>query len=427
MLENIRLSFRGIFAHKMRSFLTMLGVIIGIASIIAIVSTIAGSRKALMESMIGAGNNAVTITLKQGEYEVDQGYQEAVGVSLLSDDQKEAIRDIPHAEAATFFYMRKGSDKTIYSNEDTSLMSPTIYGVDEDYFTANGYVVKEGRGFVEEDFEERRKVIILNAQAARTLFPNGGSVGASVEIGDEVFTVIGTYRTADNFVATYDSVSDYYLNSGSEASVCLIPDTAWPVLFKFDEVENCTVKADSTDNMTSVGNAALTILRQSVKSTGSSESESSGEAAMNYQLDDVLTKAKNKAALNDSMNILLLCVAGIALLVGGIGVMNIMLVSVTERTSEIGLKKAIGARKSTILAQFLTESAVLTSIGGILGVIAGLIFAKILSVMTGTAVAVSVPAIILSVAFSMVIGIVFGLLPSMKAASLDPIDALRRE
>ena len=141
----------------------------------------------------------------------------------------------------------------------------------------------------------------------------------------------------------------------------------------------------------------------------------------------LLEKARNKQELAQSTNNLLIWVASIALLVGGIGVMNIMLVSVSERTAEIGLKKALGARKKRILAQFLTESVLLTGIGGILGVGAGIILAEIISRTSETPVAISVPAILLGVIFSMVIGIVFGLLPSVKAANLNPIDALRRE
>ena len=146
-----------------------------------------------------------------------------------------------------------------------------------------------------------------------------------------------------------------------------------------------------------------------------------------YKAEDLLEKAKSLQELGQSTNQQLIWIASISLLVGGIGVMNIMLVSVTERTSEIGLKKAIGARKRRILFQFLTEAAVLTSIGGLLGVLGGIIMAQVISRVSQTPVAISIPAIIFSVVFSMVIGIVFGLLPSVKAANLNPIDALRRE
>jgi putative ABC transport system permease protein len=153
----------------------------------------------------------------------------------------------------------------------------------------------------------------------------------------------------------------------------------------------------------------------------------SPDGQFSYKAEDLLEKAREKQELSASTNNLLIWVASIALLVGGIGVMNIMLVSVTERTAEIGLKKALGARKRRILIQFLTESAVLTSIGGVIGVIAGIVLAQVISRVTETPAAISVPVSILSVAFSMVIGIVFGIIPSMKAANLNPIEALRHE
>ena len=151
------------------------------------------------------------------------------------------------------------------------------------------------------------------------------------------------------------------------------------------------------------------------------------DGTITYEAEDLLQTAKELQALSESTNSQLLWIASISLLVGGIGVMNIMLVSVTERTSEIGLKKAIGARKRKILVQFLTEAAVLTSIGGILGVISGIALSQIISRVSQTPTAISVPAIIGSVLFSMLIGIIFGLLPSYKAANLNPIDALRYE
>ena len=154
---------------------------------------------------------------------------------------------------------------------------------------------------------------------------------------------------------------------------------------------------------------------------------SSDQTEISYKADDILKKVEDLQNLGAAAQKQLIWIASISLLVGGIGVMNIMLVSVTERTNEIGLKKAIGARKQSILMQFLTEAAVLTSIGGVIGVLCGIAMAQTISRVSGVAVAVSVPAAGIAVVFSMVIGIIFGLLPSVKAANLNPIDALRRE
>ena len=199
----------------------------------------------------------------------------------------------------------------------------------------------------------------------------------------------------------------------------MIPSESWPIAFSFDEPENAIIKADSTDNMSSAGNAAAEVLKEGIVNTSNTNFE--------YKADDVMERVRNLQRLSESTNQQLIWIASISLLVGGIGVMNIMLVSVTERTREIGLKKAIGARKKTIMGQFLTEAAVLTSIGGIIGVACGIGLSRVVAKVAGSPTAISIPAILISVLFSMLIGLIFGLLPSYKAANLNPIDALRSE
>ena len=202
----------------------------------------------------------------------------------------------------------------------------------------------------------------------------------------------------------------------------MIPDRCWPISFRFDVRQNVIVKADSTDTMSSVGNAAADVLNNLIAALNTD-----GNTTMKYKADNIMEQVKNMQKLSESTNNQLIWIASISLLVGGIGVMNIMLVSVTERTKEIGLKKAIGARKKTILGQFLTEASVLTSIGGIIGVITGIGLSKVVGKVTGSPTSISVPSIVIAVLFSTVIGVVFGLLPSVKAANLNPIDALRSE
>ena len=414
MGENIRFAFQGIWSHKMRSFLTMLGVIIGIASIIAIVSTIKGTNDQIMKNLIGAGNNAVTVTLHQGEDYYYDGTPQ--GVTPVTEQQAADIRALPDVEDATFYLSRSWVDGITYG--ENMLQSGSARGIDSHYLNTCGYVVSEGRNFIQRDYDGFRKVVLLDETAEMILFDGGPGAGKVIEIMGEPFTVVGIIKKSEEFKPVINSLMDYVTYNQEEYGTVFLPDVCWPILFSYDEAQNCIARAKRTEDMSNVGREVAEIMNRSVDPSNESVS---------YKAEDLLEKAKNKQELSQSTNNLLIWIASIALLVGGIGVMNIMLVSVTERTSEIGLKKALGARKSRILAQFLTESAVLTSIGGALGVIVGLILAKVISMVTDTPSAISIPSIILGVAFSMFIGIIFGFLPSLKAANMDPIEALRHE
>lgn len=202
------------------------------------------------------------------------------------------------------------------------------------------------------------------------------------------------------------------------SGIVYVPDATWPAIYRYDEPQSIAIKGKDTKAMTGAGQKTADLLNGRL---------SVADENIKYKSENLLEQAKQIQQLSQSTNMMLIWIAGISLLVGGIGVMNIMLVSVTERTNEIGLKKAIGARKKMILMQFLTESVVLTSLGGILGVIVGIILAQVISKINVIPIAISVPAAILSVSFSMLIGIVFGIIPSYKAANLDPIEALRHE
>ena len=418
MLENIRISIQGIWSHKMRSFLTMLGIIIGIASIIAIVSTLKGTNEQIKEDLIGAGNNTVSITLNYGDSAYDQEYGMGDGTAapLLSDEQKEEVRKLDHIEDASFFYSRSYASNVYYQN--TSFQGGSIYGIDMNYLETRGYMVRSGRGFIQKDFSEMRKVVLVDDNAAENLFAGENPVGKTIEIGAEPFTVVGVVQQSDEYLPTIKSIDEYNEYYQTIMGTVMIPESCWPTVFQFDEPQNAVIRADSTDNMSSAGSAAAEVMNQGIDMNSSK---------FKYKADDVMQQVRNMQKLSESTNTQLIWIASISLLVGGIGVMNIMLVSVTERTSEIGLKKAIGARKKVILYQFLTEAAMLTSIGGVIGVIVGIVLSKVVSRISGAPTAISIPAIIGSVVFSMLIGVIFGLLPSVKAADLNPIDALRSE
>ena len=422
MLENIRLAFQGIWSHKMRSFLTMLGIIIGIASIIAIVSTIKGTSEQIKEDLIGSGNNTVQVLLYDGDstYDMDYGsYGYSSTPPVISDAQKSAIGDLDHVLSSTFYYSSQ-SASVYYMN--TSFQGGTVYGIDRNYLKTMSYMVQSGRGFVQKDYDSYRKVALVDSNAAQNIFGSENPVGKTNEVGSEPYVIVGVITQSEDSMPKINTLSEYEEYSQTIMGSVMIPDSCWPISFKFDVPQNVIVKADSTDTMSTVGNAAADTLNNLIAALNTG-----GNTTMKYKAEDIMEQVKNMQKLSESTNNQLIWIASISLLVGGIGVMNIMLVSVTERTKEIGLKKAIGARKKTILGQFLTEASVLTSIGGIIGVVTGIGLSKVVGKVTGSPTAISVPSIVIAVLFSTVIGVVFGLLPSVKAANLNPIDALRSE
>ena len=427
--ENVKLAFRGISTHKMRSFLTMLGIIIGIAAIIAIVSTIRGTNEQIKQNLIGAGTNSVTVSIKQNDWDYEFDWMGIPdGFYPVSEDSMQQIRKLPGVRSAARFVRRNSSSQPV-SAGTTRLDGCGIYGVEKDYFDTAGLQVVKGRLFGDIDYRNFSKVMLLDRSAAKSLFGTADPVGKTVEIGDEAFMVVGVIDTRSTFRPTIETMDDYYTYMGNSTPKVYLTIAEWPIVFQFDEPEAVMVRAKDTDSMTEIGRRTAEILNSALGISDTSEKSPEGgeEQNIRYKADDLLEQARQIQDLSRSTNSMLIWIAGISLLVGGIGVMNIMLVSVTERTREIGLKKALGARKRRILSQFLTEAAVLTSIGGVLGVAVGIALAYVIHFVAQVPVAISVPSIIVSVVFSTVVGLVFGLLPSIQAAKLDPIEALRYE
>ena len=307
------------------------------------------------------------------------------------------------------------------------LENATLLGTDLDYFSVMGYILTNGRLFTERDRTEFKKTVILDGTSASMLFEGEDPIGKTLEIKGDAYVIVGIVDLDNDFRPNVESISEWYTYYGTNASgKVFVVDSVWPMIYSFDEPYHVVVKATSTEDMTQAGKKTEDILNQYI-TTDMESSEEGSSQSYKYKSEDLLETAKTLQKISASTSQQLIWIASISLLVGGIGVMNIMLVSVTERTREIGLKKALGARKKVILAQFLTEAAVLTSLGGVLGVGAGIGLAYLISNIAEVPVAISGAAIALSVIFSMVIGIVFGLIPSVKAANLNPIDALRYE
>ena len=417
MLENIHLAFEGIWSHKLRSILTMLGIIIGIAAIITIVSTIKGTNEQIKENLIGAGNNVVTVSLNQNGNQYELSWNPLPDrVRVISEETRQELADISGAEGVSLYYSRSYTDGFYYL--DTSF-NGNVLGVDRNYFSVYGYQVRSGRGFTEKDYTEFRNVALIDSTAAKSLFSGVNPIGKEIEFGSSVYTVVGVVGPSEEFVPTINSLNDYYLYANDGSGNIYFPDALWPALYQFDEPQSVAIKVRNTDVMASVGKKAADLL---------TEKQIIGtDTGFDYRSADMLEQAQQLQNMSKSTNTQLIWIASISLLVGGIGVMNIMLVSVTERTGEIGLKKALGARKRRILTQFLTEAAVLTLLGGIIGVLGGIALAYIISGVSAVPVAISGVSIVIAVLFSTLIGIIFGLIPSVKAANMNPIEALRHE
>ena len=338
------------------------------------------------------------------------------GVRTVSEETRSELEQIRGVDKVSLYTTRSYANGVFYKNTE---FNGQLFGIDEHYLNVYGYQVKSGRGFTASDYQNFRTVVLVDTTAVTTLFSGENPVGKSIELAGDVFTVVGVVALSEEFEPTINSLNDYWLYADTSAGAIYMPGAVWPTAYRFDEPQNVAIKVSSTDAMTTAGQQAAEILTNT-------QIADPDNSSFDYRSQDMLEQAQQLQSMSESTNMQLIWIASISLIVGGIGVMNIMLVSVTERTSEIGLKKAVGAAKGRILFQFLTEAAVLTSLGGIIGVITGIGLAELISQMMQIPVSISVPAILVSVAFSMMIGIVFGLVPAVKAANMNPIEALRR-
>ena len=417
MLENNILALRGIKSHKLRSFLTMLGIIIGIASIIGIVSIVQGTNAKLEKSLVGSGNNVTTVALtSDGTNPYDLDGNTVSGIPVVSSERLDAINKLLGVVSASTYRQREYA-QVYYQNRS---FSAQVFGVSDSFFETMQYKVASGRDFTPEEYKSGLKAAVLEKKSAESYFPTESPVGKIIEIRSEPFLIIGLAESSTGNEKEPDSFDEYKQNTDSYNTLKIyVPENVWPVIYSFDEPQSVAIHVESTRQIVFVSRRASAILNKAITA--------SGENSPKYAS---LSSAKDQNSMQEittTISMMLLGIASLSLLVGGIGVMNIMLVSVTERTSEIGLKKALGAKNRSILVQFITESVVLTGFGGIIGVVVGIGLAGVISWITGMEFGISVPWIIISVLFSVVIGVIFGVMPAYRASKLNPIEALRRE
>ena len=394
-VENIRMAVASIRSHKMRSLLTMLGIIIGVASVIIVVAIGQGGEAMLKEQIVGEGN---TIELYYAPSEEELQSNPSAWESAFSTEDVRELELLDGVSNVVAYSMEYGS--AYFQNEETDT---NIFGVNQAYMDVQGFTVSKGSTLSDQDFVSGQRKVLISETLNEELFGEESSIGEIIRIGQQPVEVIGVLEPPTGLLA-FMSGSEIYL-----------PSETWRTIYGKTEYSQLTIQAENLDDLQATGESAADYLNNKY---GTDEA---------YQVLNMEQMAEGLGQVTRIMTLIIGGIAGISLLVGGIGVMNIMLVSVTERTREIGIRKSLGATRGQILQQFLIESIILTLIGGGIGIAGGALLVTIVSAIFGLPTLVSIPVVIGGLLFSMLIGIIFGIMPANKAAKLNPIDALRYE
>ncbi|MFL0247530.1 ABC transporter permease [Candidatus Clostridium stratigraminis] len=397
-VENFKMALESIKANKLRSFLTMLGIIIGISSVITIESLGAGGKNSINTQFEKLGAATVNIGIDPTEAQIEDYF--------TFEDVKQIKSKVDAVKYASITSTKRGQ----VASASTSKMA-ILLGGNSDVSSINNYDITYGRFFNDKEVDESKNVVVVDDNTAKALFGYEDVVGKTIKIGtlnaNKTVTIIGVRSSGNMFAANPNAPS--FID---------VPITVLKEMYSGDfTMDTISLMASSKDAGEAAGNGAKNIL----------------ESRHNNRGKDVYTVTSLLQSLDQVNNALSIfttfisAVAAISLVVGGIGVMNIMLVSVTERTREIGLRKAIGATTKTILFQFLTESVIVSLIGGLIGMILGISLAQLIGYFVNIVPSLSITAILGAILFSSAVGIFFGIYPARKAAQLNPIDALRYE
>jgi len=405
-LNTIRIALKALRRNKIRSALTTLGVIIGVASVIAMIALSSGARAAIDDQIQSAGTNVVYVSAgSMGRPGAVRGGIGSVS-TLTLDDFKATLDQIPTVRRAT--PVVRGRAQVIAENYN---WNTSIEGGNEDYTTIRNWPLVSGENFTAREILVADKVCLLGDTVVKNLFPEAGQdpVGQVIRIKNLPFRVLGVLSAKGQGQWGQD-----------QDDIVIAPySTIQKKLLGITYIHQIMVSATQSDTVESTAEQITRLMRQRHRIRTPEEDD--------FQVRTMEEMAQTRVQLAQTMTGLLMSVASVSLLVGGIGIMNIMLVSVTERTREIGLRMAVGARTRDILRQFLTEAVSLSLVGGAVGIVLGIGVSKGLTQFLGWVTLIAPSSILIAFAFAAAVGIFFGFYPARKAANLDPIDALRYE
>jgi putative ABC transport system permease protein len=409
LLEQVRSVWRIIGRNKMRSALTMLGIVIGVMAVIVVMSVGAGAQSLIVNQVKSMGSNLVGILPGKADEKGPPASVMGIVITTLNADDIAALeKNIPSITAGTGYV--KGAETINWGDQKTDT---NFTGVSAEYVEVEDAKLQSGRFFSEEEERTAVRVAVLGSTVAHDLFGDDNPLGKQIKIKKSLFNIIGVMK---------ERGTSGMQNQDDQVFVPL--NTAQKLLLGIDYISFARLKVDSAENVNSVMEQMTVILRDRHK-IDKPENDDFSVRSMAQGLDAIVS-------ITNALKMFLAAIAAIALIVGGVGIMNIMLAAVQERTREIGLRKAVGAKNRDITAQFLVESITITSFGGVIGIILGILISYTVAKVAQSMgyswdFVISVSAIVIGCAVSVGIGLLFGIVPARRASRLDPIEALRYE